>query len=316
VLQAEGRSHEAIRCADRAIALAEAADDPSALGEAYFVKGWAYAELVRDGVEHLLTSSLEAFQRAGDRPKQATLLMNLGVALGWQGRWDEALSHFQRSREESEKIGDTIGAGHARMNYAEILRNRGELVEAETQLLEVLRLWRASEYRYLEGICLMHLGEVCVSAGRYDEALVRLEEAKGHLQHVGAEGETLDVDARIAECRVFKEDPAAALELAGATLARVRASSGGERAVPLLERIRGYALLQQGDVAGARPALESSLASGRSRRDLFEVVLSMRALFELASVEGVRPPEELVAESDAIVSRLKIRSIPVPAIAR
>ena len=70
-------------------------------------------------------------RRAGNRRRQAALLMNLGVAWGWQGRWDDALSCFQRSREESEKIGSAVEAEQARMNYAEIRRNQGALVEAE-----------------------------------------------------------------------------------------------------------------------------------------------------------------------------------------
>ena len=53
VLQAEGRSNDAIRWAERAIGEAEAIDDPEALGAGYFVMGWAYGDLGKEGVEPL-----------------------------------------------------------------------------------------------------------------------------------------------------------------------------------------------------------------------------------------------------------------------
>ncbi len=81
VLQAEGRSNDAIRWAERAIGEAEAVDDAEALGAAYFVMGWAYGELGKEGVESLLQRSLEAYQRSGNLERQAGLLSNLGVVV-------------------------------------------------------------------------------------------------------------------------------------------------------------------------------------------------------------------------------------------
>ena len=95
-----------------------------------------------------------------------------------KARWDEALSYYERGRDESLKIGSTINAGVARINIAEILIDRGELAEAEELLLETLPLWKASRYRYFLGACLSLLGRASLRAGRLDEALKRLEEAK------------------------------------------------------------------------------------------------------------------------------------------
>ena len=201
--------------------------------------------------------------------RQAGLLSNLGVACGWEGRWDEALSYYERAREESLKIGNTVDAELARINIAEILTDRGELAEADALLLESLPMWRALNYRYFLGACLALLGRVALRAGRLDAALNRFNEARAHFLHVGSQQDVLDVDARIAECRVFMADPDAALELAGVTLTRAATSKGVAKVVPLLERVRGYALLQKGDLPGTRKALAASLAAGRARRDPF-----------------------------------------------
>jgi hypothetical protein len=120
----------------------------------------------------------------------------------------------------------------------------------------------------------------------------------------------IDIDARIAECRGLMGESDAAIELANATLARARGSNGVPKVAPLLERVRGHALQQRGDGARARVALEASLAAARSRRDLFEIMLTLRSLIALDRLEGVAPPADRIAESDAVLSRLKIRALP------
>ena len=67
--------------------------------------------------------------------------------------------------------------------------------------------------------------------------------------------------------------------------------------VPLLKRVQGHALLLQGDLWGARDALEASLAAARERKDLFEATLTMLSLIELDRLEGVEPPLEMVTRA-------------------
>ena len=202
VLQAEGRTDDALKWAERTVTEAQVADDAEALGDAHFVIGWAYGELGRPGAEDHMQRSLEAYQRAGDLVRQAGILSSLGVVCQWEGRWDEALSFYERGRDAALKIGSTVPAAIARINVAEILTDRGEWAEAERMLLETLPLWKSSQYRYYLAACLSLLGRVSLRLGRLDEALARLEDAKANFLHVGAEEEVPAIDARIAECRV------------------------------------------------------------------------------------------------------------------
>jgi class 3 adenylate cyclase/tetratricopeptide (TPR) repeat protein len=310
MLQAEGRTAEAIQRAQRAVREAEDADDSDALGAAYFVLGWASGDLGRDDCLPHLQRSLEAYQRAGNLVRQAGLLSNLGVACGWEGRWDEAMGYYQRAREESLKIGNRVDAELARINIAEILTDRGELDAAEKLLLELLPVWRALEFRYFLGACLSLLGRVALRAGRFDQALARFGEARAHFVAVGAQMELFDLDARIAECRLYRGDFDMALDLAKEMLDRAASSKGTAKAVPLLERVRGFALLRRGDFAGARQALGAGLAAARRRRDSFEVMQTLFALIELDRCDGIDPPPEIVRESDAILAALKVRAGP------
>ncbi len=308
LLQSEGRSQEAIRWARKGIAEAEAIDDADALASAYFAMGWASSDLGRESALPMWKRSLEAFQRSGNRVRYAGLLSNLGVACQWEGQWDEALSYYQSAREETLKIGSTTDAEVARINIAEILTDRGELAEAEKLLLDSLPVWRALGYRYFQGACLALLGRVLLRAARFDEAVGRFDEARSHFDHAGSQQDILDVDARIAECRAFMHDPVAALELAERTLAR--AGTANAKLVALLERVRGYARYQRDDAAGARQALDVSLAAGRTRRDPFEVAQTLHALIELDRVSGVQPKPEIAAESRSLLATLKVPALP------
>ena len=310
VLLTQGRANDAVHWAERAVGEAEAVNDAEALGAAYFVKGWAYIEQGKAGVEALWKRSLEAYERSGNRERQAGLLANLGAACHYEGRWDEALSYYERAQEASLKIGDLVDAEVTRLNAAEILADRGELTEAETILLESLPRTRALQYRLFLGAFLSVLGRVALRALRFSDALSRLDEARMHFDHVGAEAEVLDVDSRIAECRALMRETDAALDLVKATLSRASAAKALPRVAPLLERVHGYALLQRGDPVGARAAFEASLAAGRTRGLPLEIALTLLALIELDRSQGIEPSPEMVGESESLLRGLKIKTVP------
>src|SRR4029453_7646414 len=96
----------------------------------------------------------------GNLAREADTLQSLGTVCYRAGRWDDAVSYWDRGREEALKIGDTVGAALARINTADILIDRGEWAEAEVLLMETLTLWKASQYRFYLGVCLWTLGHV------------------------------------------------------------------------------------------------------------------------------------------------------------
>jgi tetratricopeptide (TPR) repeat protein len=316
VLAAQGRADEALKWGAQAAREADEIDDPEALGDAYLVMGWAYGVSGREGGEGLMLKALEAFKRAGDRVSQASIVFNLGVVCQWEGRWDDAMGYYERGRDESLKIGDLVNAGIARMNLAEILIDRGEFDEAETLLQQTLPVWKSSEYRFFLGVCHLLLGRLSLRAGRIDDALSRLDQARTMMAEVGAEHEVIDIEARLAECKLFKGDPDGALALADEILAKEGVPEVLARLAPHLQRVRGYAMLMQADPFGAREAFETSLAAARERKDIFETVRTLNALIDLDGLEGVEPPQDVVDESRAVIAKLRIRALPaVPALA-
>jgi len=310
LLQFEGRTSEALECAERTVAEAEAADDADSLAEAYFVIAWAYGEIGREGAEEMMQRSLECFQRSQNLGRQAGVVLSLGVICQWEGRWDEAIAYYERGREANTKVGNAVGAALAKINIAEILTDRGEWAEAEVLLLETLPFWKAAQYHYYLAACLSILGRVSLRLGRREEALKRLDESKAQFVEVGAEQEVPAVDARIAECKIEAGEPNTAIEIVTPLMANAESSTGVARMLPLLQRIQGHALIQQGDLWGARDALEASLASARERKNVFESTLTMLSLIELDKLEGVEPPLDIVEESRAMLAKAKVRAVP------
>ena len=80
--------------------------------------------------------------------------------------------------------------------------------------------------------------------------------------------------------------------------------------MPLVQRMQGHALIKQGDLWGARDALEASLAAAKEKHNLFETMLTMLSLIELDRLEGVEPPIEMQDESRSLLARLKVRAAP------
>ena len=313
MLQAEGRSKDAI-VGPSARLRGRGCGRCDALGAAYFVMGWAFGDLGKEG-----SNRVEAFAgrlpAIGQPARQARLLSNLGVACGWEGRWDEALSYYERAREECVKIGSTVDAEVARINIAEILADRGELAEAEALLLNRCPV-AGFAYRYFLGACLWVLGRVSLRALRIDEALSPFRRGQGALP----------------ACRRGAGNPGRRCPSRGVPgphgRSRRCARTGGCHAAPgpIVERNRkGRA------AAGARARLCAAPAGGPCRRAAgaggeprfgqnaarpVRDCLTLLALIRLDRVEGVEPSAEVVTESQSLIANLKVQVIPaVPLVA-
>ncbi len=310
VLQLAGKSDDAIRWAERTVIEAKAAGDVDALGTAYIVLGLARGARGEPGAEQHWRDALEAFQRAGNLVRQPALLINIGLACQWDGRWDEALEYYERGRDENIKIGNNVNAAIARLNIAEILIDRGEWSNAETLLKETLPFWKAAKYQYFLAGCFVMLGRLWLGSGKIDEAAATLQDAKAKFLQVGAAGEVAVVDARIAECCVHQGKADQALEMVQPMLDRAPSSKPIAKLVPQLQRIRALAFMSVGKLREARAAAEAGLSVARARNEAFETALTLRVLVEIDRASGVPPSDVLSQESEALLAKFKVSEPP------
>jgi hypothetical protein len=80
--------------------------------------------------------------------------------------------------------------------------------------------------------------------------------------------------------------------------------------LPLLNRVRAYALMQGGRLDEARAALQESLAAGRARQADYEIGVTLRAMVELAGTSGEAIDAAVAAESREILDRMGVVAIP------
>jgi class 3 adenylate cyclase/tetratricopeptide (TPR) repeat protein len=304
-----GRHAEAIEWCWRAIRQAEAAGDRDALAHAYYVLDAVYVEdLGRHEQATHSEKALAIYEELGDLSSQAIVLNRMGIAAYYRGQWSQALDFYERARAAWVKAGDVANAAFGTINVGEILSDQGRAEEAEARFREALRVWKAAGDDSGVFYALSNLGRVAARAGRYDEALSLLEEARERSRTVGSEAEMLETEARIAECLLLKGEAGSALELATRALDRAREVDGVGAHAPLLQRVRGVALMALGRSEEGAEVLAESLTLGRARNAEYEVALTLQAMVRASSSDGSRA--DLEAEVRSIIQRLGIVSLP------
>jgi class 3 adenylate cyclase/tetratricopeptide (TPR) repeat protein len=308
-LQAQGRNRDALRMAERALAEGASAGSTAALGNAENMMAAALAILGKPGAVAHWEQALVHFEDAGDLPGQAMVLGNLGVGAYFEGRWGDAVALYQRSLDTSERLGDPVSAATDRMNLAEVLLDQGELQEAERLLRQTARVWRSTGELWSLGVVDTQLGRIAAMTGRFDEAHALYEQARDAYVAVGAPGQSLEVDVRETECLLLEGDPDGALDGCASIDARLEVEEGVNVLTPVVDRVRGYACLQRGDLGEARTWFERAIEGARERGADHDVALSMQGLARVARAEGA-PSPELERESGRLLEGLGIRAVP------
>ncbi|MEP7059791.1 MAG: adenylate/guanylate cyclase domain-containing protein [Actinomycetota bacterium] len=307
---AQGRGRDAITWCERAIDEPGASQDLETLAHAYAILDWA---LVLEGRAEGYANSrraLEIYTEKNDPAGQAVVLNNLGAFEYFDGHWDDAVALYERGRDARERTGDPVNAAYGTCNVGEILSDQGRLEEADPLLRDAMRVWRAAGDRAGVAFAESLLGRLASRAGRADEAMERLIRAHEVFVQVGSQTDVMDAEGRIAECLVFCGLAEAALERVGTALVKAEAQEGVSGQTPLLQRVRGWALMQLGRTEDARIALDVSLAVGRAREAPYEVALTLRAIGQLDRLEGRTVDDEYALEARRIMTELGVTSVP------
>jgi class 3 adenylate cyclase/tetratricopeptide (TPR) repeat protein len=306
IRQTQGRSGDALAWCLRAVDEAKRAHDKRTLANAYFVIDWAHVGLGRPAEATRSAEALALYEEIGDLSGQAGVLMGMGAFAYWQGRWDDARELYDRGRLLRERLGNVVAAADGTFNVAEILVDQGRLEEAATLARDVLRVWRAGGSPHAEGVAHAKrlLGRIASRSSRVEEGLTLLAEARDDFRELGSQTEVAETEARLAAALVRAGLSDEGLELASDALRRASPIH-----VPLLQRVRGYALVQTGDTAAARDAFTESLASARAQWADYEAAITLDALVQLAELVG-EEDDALRVERDAILGRLGVVHVP------
>jgi len=116
-------------------------------------------------------ASLDIARALGDRQGEAQTLGNIGNVYASQGRWDEALAHYQASLDIFRALGDRHGESTTLMNIGNVYQSQGRWDEALAHYQASLDIFRALGDRHGEANVLGSLGILSRQTGRWDEAI-------------------------------------------------------------------------------------------------------------------------------------------------
>ncbi|MGZ4305893.1 MAG: hypothetical protein ACXVEW_08370, partial [Solirubrobacteraceae bacterium] len=178
------------------------------------------------------------------------------------------------------------------------------LDEAEAYLQRARRVWSATGERQAGTFVDVLLTRLAVRRGSCPDGLPTLEAAAVELRKSGADVFAAFARALVAEAHALTGDAACALQTAAREL------ESNDRHRPLLERVSGIALARLGRSDEAEEHLRMSLADARERGADYEVAATIDVLDGLG-LAG----QDMRRDRDEILKRLKIKRMPVPALA-
>ncbi len=275
----QARHAEGLRSALDGVAFARASSDRQTLAEAL-----EYADLcdmeLGNSAGSRAEEALAIYEEFGAVAAEGRVRNTLGMVAYHEGRWPEALEHYRAAESAYARAGFAWAASLGLANAAELLVDQGRLDEARDALERTLRVWRGVDAAAFVAFGEYELGRVAGRQGRTEEAMALFHAAREHFAASGELTEVAIVDGLTAECLLGVRESEKALALAESTLTRTKSLGGVASAIPLLQRVRGGALLALGQPARARSAYEESLECARARRAQHELAFTLRALVD------------------------------------
>ncbi len=281
----------------------------AAQAHAYYLMHLAYTSLDSPEKEAFRGLALPIYEELDDLLGQANVLNNLGIDAYYDGRWDEALTLYRRSKELRERIGDVVGVATITNNIGEIKSDQGHLEPAEAHFRETLEVCERAGYRYMANLATSNLGRAAAKAGRHDEARQLLLKALGEFDEIRAGAFVLETKARLAELAALAGDPDETIRVADETLRALAETGAAPTILAMVHRVRGFALIQLRDPVGAEQCFDESIRVARNGRRAYELALSLQALAHLREHLDVDGSAE-AAEASALLDGLGVVLVP------
>ena len=298
------RYDEAMSFANVAIALSGDDDRPT-LAEALEYADLCAVELGLPAGKRA-EQALAIHEELGDLAAQARVQNTLGMLAYHRGEWPKALEHYAASERADIRCGKLWNAATPAANRAEILADQGRLEEARLALEKAMLTWRGVNAVSMIAFGDYQLGRIAARLGNPREAMRRFDASRRHFSELGELTEVVVVDSLRAEALSLAGEPEAALALADATLARAHTLGGVSAMTPLLHRVRGAALQEQGQPEEAERALRDALDAARSRLARHEIVFALAALTDAGMADDDAEEAQWRSELAQLIEELGI----------
>ena len=256
-----GRYHEALGFGEEGLALAREDGEVALQAYAWTLLGHAVFGLgLLERAIECDTKAIALYEQAGDLLGLGMGHLNLADCYQFTGDLHAALEHNELSLGFVSRIGHTNLVATQHGNLGEVLLVLGETDEALKHLEEAVRP-RAEQgvNPMVTGIALVLLCRARVWVGDLDAAQRALDEGRGILESIDAQGLLLDADIVDAELRLAQGNLEQAETSCGRALSQAR-SMGAEVSEAEALCVGGQIQLAMGDAEAAIPGLEACVA--------------------------------------------------------
>jgi tetratricopeptide (TPR) repeat protein len=303
----QGRPVEALTTAREAVEQAQEANSNAALARAYGVMAWAHLMMDRPGAEQLWLEALDLYAKVGDLGGQGYMNNNLGGLAYFEGRWDQALEYYERSRDFAERVGNAVDVGVAEGNIGEVLVKQNKFDEAEPQLRRAVRVAQASGDVFTVVFANLQLARILIERHQLSEAEELLNQSRGEALSLDMKGPAYEAAIYLADVKARSGEPEEALQL----LDSAEQQAGEEASIfaPTADRVRALALAAIGRRSEAVDVAAAALDAAQARSLDYEVAMLLLCKAELLESEDAEAAAALRAEGNAIVDRLEIRPL-------
>ena len=274
----QGHFADAIRWSRDAVELGHELDYLPGLAHGYFLLHLAHTATGHPDRAAFRGLALPIYEELGDLLGQAHVLNNLGIEAYYDGRWDEALDLYERSKQARSRIGDVVNIALVANNIGEIHSDQGRLDEAKSLFEEAREVAARAGGQLTVAVATMNLGRVAAREGRFVDARTLVNDALTALQALDARNFVLEAQARLAEITAAAGEAEEGLRLADEGLAHASDADAPLVVGAILHRARGHALRAGGDEAAAVASFEASLEAARGVGAEYEAALALTAL--------------------------------------
>ncbi len=219
----QGRYKDSIDWAERGIVQAERCNDRTIVAHCLDLLDWAEVAVGEWGSVAPAAEAIAIYIDQGDFRGQGNSYNTLGARAYFLGNWPEALEHYSAAEVAYRHCGNVWGVGVPMASRAEILSDQGHLDDASRIFEDALAVVKGARMQVEVAYVTYLRGRLCTRAGRFDEALELLNEARRYCADASIIGDVLLIDIFLAECHLRAGRPEQARDCA--TDALVRASA-------------------------------------------------------------------------------------------
>lgn len=305
----QGRPTEALRTARDAVERARRAGETIALARAYGAMAWAHLMLDEPGAQKLWLDALALYERVGDLSGQGYMNINLGGLAYVEGRWDEALEYYGRSRDAAERLGNSVDVGVAEGNIGEVLVKQNKFDEAEPQLNRAVRVAKASGDAFTVVFANLQIARIFIERDDHAQAADLLREIREQATSLHMKEPAYEAAILLADLKARSGEAHAALELLDN--AELEGKEEASIFAPTANRVRALALAKMGQLPEAIRTANAGLETARARHLDYEVAMLLLCKADLLDNEDPHEAARLRSAGSGIIERLDIRPLEV-----